>query len=62
VESSSCVGGGPNDGDLIWIQENALELLDAKFEGLNQVTWGADNRGWESNGPNAPILDQIPPP
>jgi hypothetical protein len=63
VESGGCVGGGPTDADLIWIQEHGLEALESKWDGLNQVTWGTDNRGHDLGaGSNAPILDHIPPP
>lgn len=62
VESSDCVGGGPTDADLDWIEEHGDDLLEATFEGTNQVTWGNDAHGTAGDvGPNAPILDRLEP-
>jgi hypothetical protein len=66
VESSGCVGGGPTDADLEALDQTIDDVLESKFEGLNQVTWGTDNRGYENTGlgsvgSNAPILDELDP-
>lgn len=60
VESSRCIGSGPNDGDLQWIEEHATDLLEDKFSGLEQEAWGTDghNHGGLDTGSHPLILDQ----
>ena len=61
VDSYGCLGSGPTQADLNWINENAEDLLDDKFEGLNYEQWGTDYHGNLDVGSNAPILDRLDP-
>ncbi len=54
--------GGPNEGDLEYINENIDGLLGDKLDGLNNEEWGTDKRDNAIDvGSNALILDQLEP-
>lgn len=61
VESSSCIGSGPNDGDLQWIEEHGTDVLEDRFDGLEQEEWYTDSPSNVDTGSRPPILDQQDP-